>query len=470
MVDREEDLLWARYFEGLGLAENQVRDEKLDAAIRRGLEQGRTQRRIWHLRRGLTWTAGVAGTLAVCLLLLFMWPSGGMFDGSPSPSTTASQNENYPSYISSLMTSEMERATELGLYQPIGKSTEVAGTKVTVDGVLADGRTVVFFYTLENIHRKKLDTEVHLGLKDATGKTFDYLPVFLPTGTYPDDTVTHLKYTLNIEDPDAPTRLLLSVSTEESSDQPISEIPMEWSSQPYTGMKKTVPVNQIATIYGHPLTIDQIVMRPLSTTILFKPQESVDQWMSQSVKAKLYLGGEGEAEFQRYAPLRSLIYDYQTGSTDVYLMGLEFGSTYDKDWNEVTLEIDNFGVYPEKQRSISLWVDTDKEQLLYSEPSVKQVEVLEHDKTIEVLLHMNQTPGNKVSSPFTVDEYFNDNQFKSVYRILQDDRSPMYTLDGDNETIRFEIDKREYTQPLRITVMEKLDDSYKPQAIKIPLK
>lgn len=69
-----------------------------------------------------------------------------------------------------------------------------------------------------------------------------------------------------------------------------------------------------------------------------------------------------------------------------------------------------------------------------------------------------------------MDEYFNDNQAKSVYRILQDEHSPMYSLDGDNETIRFKIEKRDYVQPLHITIMEDFDSSYKPQEFKIPLK
>ncbi|MGG1614189.1 DUF4179 domain-containing protein [Paenibacillus sp. FSL K6-2441] len=463
MVDREEDQL-ARYFDGIRLAEKQILDEKLDAAIQRGLEQGRSLRSRWRVHRGWAWISGTAGVIAVCMLMLFIWHGGIPLVGSIT--TTASSTDAIPSYVDALMTSEMERAAEHGLYQPIGKSTEVEGTKVTVDGVLADGRTVVVFYTL----RKKLDNDIHLWLLDAHGNTFDHLPVFLPVGTYPVGSVTHLKYTLNIEDPDAPNRLVLSVGTEESNEKPISQIPIEWNSRPYTRMKKTVPVNQIATIYGQSLTIDQIVIRPLSTTILFKPQKSVNQWMSQPVKAKLYLGGEGEAEFRRYAPLRSLIYDYQKGSPDAFLTGLEFESIYDKDWKEVTLEIDNFGVYPLKQRSFSLWVDADKEQLFIPDPSVKQVEVLEHENVIELVLHMNPTPDNHLSKPYTVDEYFNDNQAKSVYRILQDEHSPMYSLDGDNETIRFKIEKRDYVQPLHITIMEDFDSSYKPQEFKIPLK
>ncbi|WP_178018867.1 DUF4179 domain-containing protein [uncultured Paenibacillus sp.] len=465
MVDQEENQLFARYFDGVRLAEKQVRDEKLDAAIRRGLDKGKTLRGKWQLRRGLAWTAGAAGTLAVCLLLLFVWQNGGPLIGSSSP-TTASQNDAVPSYVSSLMTSEMERAAEHGLYQPVGKSTEVAGTKVTVDGVLADGRTVVVFYSMVNPEDVKAVDNFYGSLIDKDGNIFINLPRQSGTSFVDSKDVKHTYFKITF-DQDAPTQAGLAVDSRAINGNTSAKIPFEWSSRPYANLKKTIPVNQTATLYGKQMTVDHMVLRPLSTTLLFKPQKSVDKAMTDHLEAKLYLGEHREDQFWRYTKSRGILYDYgnETGKISTpYLTGIDFESLYYTDWNEVTLQIDGFGT--PVSRTLNLAVDTDKKQLITPNPAVEKIEVVPGEQSLEVRFHMNKNPESKIALPYHLDDYFTDDEGTSN-RILRENGSPSYRLDGEAETISFKLESRQYPQPLNFTLTETLD--YKPQQFKIPL-
>nr|WP_167521236.1 DUF4179 domain-containing protein [Paenibacillus timonensis] len=465
MVDREEDQRLARYFDGVRLAEKQIGNEQLDAAIRRGLEQGRSLRGKWQLRRGLAWTAGAAGTLAVCLLLLFVWPSGSPFVGSFLFSTTASPNKVIPSYVSSLMTSEMERAAEHGLYQPINKSTEVAGTKVTVDGVLADGRTVVVFYSMVNSEDAKAVDNLYGYLIGNDGDIFINLPRQSGTSFVDSKDVKHSYFKITF-DQDAPTQAGFALDSKAINGDALAKIRFGWNSRPYANLKKTLSVNQTAILYGKPLTVDQIVLRPLSTTLLFKPQKIVDKPMTDYLEAKLYLGEHGEDQFWRYTKSRGIIYDYGNGKTSTpYLSGIDFESLYYTDWNEVTLQIDGFGT--PVSRTLNLAVDTDKNQLIAPNPAVEMIEVVPGKQSIEVRLYMHQSAESKIAMPYRVEDHFTDDK-GNTYRILSENDFPSYRLDDDVETISFKLESRQYSQPLNFTLTETLD--YKPQQFKIPLK
>ncbi|MGG6313317.1 hypothetical protein [Paenibacillus macerans] len=117
--------------------------------------------------------------------------------------------------------------------------------------------------------------------------------------------------------------------------------------------------------------------------------------------------------------------------------------------------------------TFNLMVDTDKKQLLFPDPAAKQVEVITREQTLEVRLHMKNSPDSKVGLPFTVDEYFNDNE-GTKYRILQENGSPSYHRGGEVGTVIFQFEKRQYVQPLNFTLTETLE--YTPQEIKIKLK
>lgn len=463
MVDREENQL-ARYFDGVRLAEKQIGDERLDASIRRGLDKGKTLQGKWQMRRGLAWTVGAIGTLAVCLMLVLIWQGGGLPGGVST--TTAGQPAGIPDYVSSLMTSEMERAAEHGLYQPIGKSTEVAGTKVTVDGVLADGRTVVVFYSMVNPEDVKAMNNLYAYLVDKDGNLYDSLPRKEGTSLTDSKDIKHSYYKIIFTDRDAPTQSSLAVNSRISDINVQAKIPIEWSSRPYAKTKKTFRVNQTATLYGKPLTVDQLVLRPLSTTLLFKPQEFVDKFMTDHLAAKLYLGEHREDQFWRYTKSRDILYDYGNGKTSTpYLSGIDFESLYYTDWNEVTLQFDGFGT--PISRTLNLAVDTDKKQLITPNQAVEKIEVVPGEQSLEVRFQMNRNPKSKIAMPYHVDDYFTDDEGTS-YRVLRENGSPTYRLDGEAETISFKLESRQYHQPLNFTLTETLD--YKPQEIKIPLK
>ncbi|MBW4841207.1 MAG: DUF4179 domain-containing protein [Paenibacillaceae bacterium] len=469
MVDREENLL-ARYFDGVRIAEKQIGDEQLEAAIRHGLEQGRNLRGKWHLRRGLAWTAGAAGTLAMCLLLLFVWPSGSSFVGSPLSPTTASQNEVIPNYVSALMTSEMERAAEHGLYQPIRKSTEVAGTKVTVDGVLADGRTVVVFYSMVNPEDVKAVDNFYGYLIDMDGDIFINLPRQSGTSFVDSKDVKHSYFKITF-DQDAPTQAGFAVDSRVTNSDPIAKIPIAWSSRPYEGMEKVVPVKQTATVNRTKIAIREVSIRPLSTIIVFEPQMRTDVHMAVNLKAKLYLGEKQESQFHYYTRSKNVIYDHKIlSNNEVNLQGIEFESLYYSDWNEVTLQIDGFGTLSTKKRSFDLVIDTEKNQLHATDSTILKVNIIHDQQSTLVRIYAEKKTKVDVGLPFQIEEEFTDRE-GAKHRFLQVDGKPSdYMNDSTTEVITFELEPKTYTQPLTFTLTEVVDSTYKPQEFKIPLK
>lgn len=468
MVDREEDPLFARYFDGVRLAEKQVREENLDAAIRHGLDKGKTLRGKWRLRRGLAWTAGAAGTLAVCLLLLFIGQNAGLSVGLLSP-TTASQNEVIPSYVSSLMTSEMERAAEHGLYQPIGKSTEVAGTKVTVDGVLADGRTVVVFYSMVNPEDVKAVDELFGHIVDDeqlfNGTIYDPGTSFVDS-----QDVKHTFFSVTFPEGNAPSKIIFGINSGSKRDQLVSQIPIGWSSRPYEGMEKIVPVKQTATVNRTKIAVREVSLRPLSTMIVFEPQMRTDVQMAVNLKAKLYLGEKQKNQFHYYTRSRGAIYDQESlSNNEVTLQGIDFESLYYSDWNEITLQIDGFGTLTKKERSFDLVIDTEKNQLLATDSAIHKVNVVPGQQSTLVRIYAEKKTKVDVGYPFQIKEEFTDHEGKK-HRFLQEDGTPSYYLNGLTEIITFELEPKTYAQPLTISLTEVVDSTYKPQQFKIPLK
>lgn len=468
MVDREEDQL-VRYFDGIRLAEKQVLDEKMDAAIRRGIEQGQTLRSRWRVHRGWTWISGTAGVIAVCMLMFFIWQGGIPLGGSIS--TNASSTEVIPSYVDGLMTSEMERAAEHGLYQPIGKSAEVKGTKVTVDGVLADGRTVVVFYSMVNSKDPKAVDGYFAHMVDDeqrfSGTIYDPGTSFVDS-----ENVTHTFFRITFPKGNAPTRMTFGINSGVMRDQLVVKFPIEWSSRPYEGLEKIIPVKQTATVDRTKIAIREMVLRPLSTTIVFEPEMRTNVYMAVNLKAKLYLGEKQENQFHYYTSSRSSFYDRESlANNEVILQGIDFESLYYSDWNEVTLQIDGFRVTKTSTRSFDLVIDTEKNEILTTDPSIQKVLVAPDQQSTQVSIYALKKQENKVKHPFEIKEEFTDHE-GNKHRFLQKEKevSPFYYSSDLTEVIRFKLEPKTYAQPLTFTLTETTESTFKPHEFKIKLK
>lgn len=335
MVETKETPL-VRYFDGARLAEQQVSEGALASAIEAGLARGKSARRKRVMQRGVI----AAGVLACCLLIAIVWPVWPM----PGTSTVMSSHPGVPEYVLSQMTTPMEQAADQGLYQPINKSAEVAGYKVTVDGVLADNQTMIVFYTWENLLGTGQSKNLYIDFLDADGNLLIAPDVWKesPSSVNNMDRVEHDYVRLSFSD-STPGQIVITAGSEIIPKNESSvKISIELDTSRYAGLERTIPVNQSAAIRGRHITIGDVILRPLSTTIRFDPKVTVSIYEPVNMQAKLYLGEKKEKQFRYYIKSRTAIYSGGQNEADALLSAIVFDSLYYEDWNEVTLQVDGW--------------------------------------------------------------------------------------------------------------------------------
>lgn len=213
-------------------------------------------------------------------------------------------------------------------------------------------------------------------------------------------------------------------------------------------------------------------LRPLSTTILFELEMRTNVYMAVNLKAKLYLGEKQENQFHYYTSSRSSIYDRESlDNYEVILQGIEFESLYYSDWNEVTLQIDGFGITKTSMRSFDLIIDTEKKQLLTTDSSIQKVLVAPGQQSTQVSIYALKKQENNVRHPFELKEEFTDHE-GNKHRFLQKEMevTPLYYSSGLTEVIRSELEPKTYAQPLTFTLTETTNGTFNPHEFKIRLK
>ncbi|RRJ63145.1 DUF4179 domain-containing protein [Paenibacillus oralis] len=336
MVETRENQL-VRYFDGARQAEQQISEGALASAIGAGLARGKNARRKRAVQRG----AVAAGLLACCLLIAAVWPVWTM----PGTSTVMSSPPGIPGYVLSQMTTPMEQAADQGLYQPINKSAEVEGYKVTVDGVLADNETMIVFYTLENLSGSDQSKDMYIDFFDTDGNLLIVPDIWNESNSSVNNTerIKHGFIRLTFSDT-TPGHIIFAAGTEFIyKDESSVKIPIELDTRRYAGLERTIPVNQSAKIGGRHITIGDVILRPLSTTIRFDPKVTVSIYEPANMQAKLYLGEKREKQFRYYIKSRTAIYSEGQNEADTLLSAIVFDSLYYEDWNEVTLQVDGWG-------------------------------------------------------------------------------------------------------------------------------
>lgn len=186
----------------------------------------------------------------------------------------------------------MEQAADQGLYQPINKSAEAEGYKVTVDGVLADNQTMIVFYTLENLSGSSESKDIEIDFLNADGNLLTVPDIWRESrgGGVHSKGAEHNYTKLTFSEANPGHIILTAGSKFIPAAESSVKIPIDLDTSRYTGLERTVPVNQTAVIRGRNITIADVILRPLSTTIRFDPKVTLSIYAPANMQAKLYLG------------------------------------------------------------------------------------------------------------------------------------------------------------------------------------
>lgn len=457
MADREE-LELMRYFEGARLASEQIDEMKLEASVRKGLNRGK---QTWR-KRQLSKRWGFAGALALCLAMFFgIWQYG--FSNNLS-GVMSSQGE-IPDYVRSLMTSDMEKAADHGLYQPINKAVEKDGYKVTVDGVLADNRTAFIFYSTENtVGNLPIDSAEYVPIQDLSigsiirGNVIYESADHKPVNKGP---IMHSFVKFKVYDPTwKKTFFFGSWGEQPEKKENLKKIyfPVMVDRSKYANLERTIPINETTLFDDHKVTIKNIVLRPLSTTVnIVSVDPSSDRFTTEILNARLFLGENREDEFQYLLMPDRSESTYRSNLHKASNLQLAFDSIFYDNYNEATLKAT--GITETTRTKSKLVIDTTKSQILSGPPEVKQLDINSGEKSIDLKVHLNT---KEVRSYFFLDKNFTDSAGKN------------YSWEKAQAYIKeliFSIAPSDYVQPLTFTLEKTSDQNiYKTFEAKIQLK
>lgn len=390
-----------RMLEDVRQAEERISDRRLETAIRQGLELGKARRRNVGLRRRIAFTAGV---LACGLAVWFGWQLWPPADPGSITVMGNSPVSSIPERVLSMMPDAMKKAAEHGLYQPINKAAEKDGYRLTVDGVLADNRTMIIFVTSENLNNtgkirsiQENFTNLNGGLLDEKygrstfGSNLSLQDQNKPSNSY--------YYTLQFET--TPSQMLFSEDLEldfGSSSKKLSlKIPIQLDENKFSSLEKSVPVNQTVQIGEHKLELTRAVLNPLSTTLEFKATSKLKkEGVANLQDARLYLGETRKDQFQYFLVPRDSKLELLSSEARS-LTAIRFDTLYYKDYSEVTLRAT--GITGNTAEKGKLIIDTEKQTLSPDSPlRLKEIKRTK-DKTELHLQHAitKQNPESTIS-------------------------------------------------------------------------
>lgn len=167
MAESEEKLL-NDYFQRIDAEVEEIPDVKLDAAIRKGMQQGNRKRFSFRKR----YTVVILAVLAIVLLIIAPWAKQ-----MPNPVRAQlppkswGQLEVFRPIIANNLT--IKSALDAGMLKEVNiSSPEVDGITWTVNGIIADRRGIAVLYTIQNSTDQKMQF-MGLSLKKNPEDKFD---------------------------------------------------------------------------------------------------------------------------------------------------------------------------------------------------------------------------------------------------------------------------------------------------------
>lgn len=427
-------------------ASGQIAEERLNQAIAKGLNRGKKR----AIRRQIGFQVGImAGLFTLSLFLLSNWGQDMEEWGHPpAQSVVQGSYGDIPEYVLSQLTSDMEAAAEHGLYQPVNRSEQAGPYQVTVDGILADQQQVYLFVTLTNLSGKStpmelsdyhfVDPKRDLYPLRVTG------PAFMSNDKY--KTVQHLTYALSYATVPA-GKIVFSgnMQSDRSSESESSdfEIPIEWNPDIYKDMKRTIALNQTEVIKGQSLTLNNLVLTPLATTLTVDTDPEAGTGIDGFINGKLILGRKQEGKFVQAIYPRDSVYRYSAADDSSSLSQVIFSnSIYYRDINEITFQAS--GITLNSYHPFEIKVDTDVKQLK-SAPSHFTLLSSKENKAgeVEVQLQYNTLqPDDPDPLYFDINHTFLDQEGKQ-HQLLRAGYS--------NKVIMLTFDSLSFPQPLIFT-------------------
>ncbi|WP_157739561.1 DUF4179 domain-containing protein [Paenibacillus physcomitrellae] len=447
--------------------EQQIEEYKLDRAVRLGLEQARrtrSRRGISACRTRIGYGALAAVLLTSLAALLILAPNqnpGGNAaqKGVSGPAASLNPAAQPPDYAMKQIDShkDWKKALEHGLYQPINQTQEKNGYRVTVDGVLADSKVVIVFYTAENLEGNapiKLIRSTQLNFGSETGSVGYDNPYFESDPKKASVTFGRFEF-FNADSTTDLTPGTLAFSgywgNEALPEEDQALMEFSFSINPEldkAAVEKTIPINQSVKVAGDTITIKDALMGPLHTWIVVDFSKSL-QPIEDLYQPKLTIG-TGNNLVHLYAFL-NLPYLKMRNEPNKIVLPFE-GGIYEKDTSTITLMAN--GIERSTLLSQQITVNTDTGQIIHApDDRLKFEGITKQDG--QLLLSLSLKPSanggeNYMKQSFDLNSTFTDTKGNEF--TFKTPSKTSISADGTANQVTVGLEDRKYNQPLTFTV------------------
>lgn len=278
-------------FEG-GKFDQVVPNEKVHSAVRSGFEKGKKEQQDLKRKKIIkrsSWSIVIAAILLISVVTsISVSPAFAnkiaSFPGMESIVTLIQQQDN-----------SLIAAVEEDFYQSLNLSQEKNGIKVTLDGVIADRKGVVIFYTVQS---RKKDQPLKVEYLNLMKEDYRNLPMFNTTFYDSDkpiikDNVFSAMMTLEVMDNHivGDGNFLWEIGLKNGNKVEHFQIPFEFKKSSF--VSKTIALNKEVIIEGQRITVQKVILDPIRATVKLKvdPNNSKKIFSFQNLK---FVNGTGD--------------------------------------------------------------------------------------------------------------------------------------------------------------------------------
>lgn len=412
----------------------QQSEKALDAAIQRGLDQGR-KRAIRGRRKRLSLTMSVS---AICMILLL----SAFVRVSPTFAAIMKDIPGFSGFVSFIESDKsLLSAVENDFIQTVKLSDEKNGYKFTVDGILADDQRLVILYTAEGpgINGNTGFLDYKLKTSDGADLEAGISSSHFPSNDAADTSVpVHDYLDVLIGDGQMPESLQFSLLLGGQwlrVDFPIDH-------ERFAGMREEISINRSFEVGGQYFTVKDVIMTPLQVSLTIEADPSNAKRANSFIN--MVLVDEKGRRYETSSGFGELHNSFTS----------HFKSSYFEKPKKLTLVADGLHLSEYNQ---SITIDTDKMETISSPDNrlriVDKQEVAEgYDLEFE-LIGLNEFERKLGYMLFSYDDFFKD-AAGVPYSI--DDRGRS-VIGGENDTkmiFNYRIPKSDYKQPLTFDIVQ----------------
>ncbi|WP_211750055.1 DUF4179 domain-containing protein [Paenibacillus sp. Marseille-Q4541] len=457
MLDKEERILTQ---DAQKVKENseQVREMKLNSAVRIGIEKGRKRQRIITYGGG----AFIAAVVAVLIFLssdVLLNTGPNTYSGQPVTTKSWSDSNAFSTNKS------LENVLNNNLIQPVYQSVEKNGYRLEVLGAVTDSRKLYVLYSVRNNSDQEVtqaDPNYYYGGVEVSGGLGLGASVELAQSgnniIYPGDTKNFI-YTTNLTPSTATSKeARYEITIGEGRKQTELKVAFELDSTMFQSQIRTVNTDRTMTIDGQQIHVKQVVYTPLHTYVDLEYDPENTKHIFQLVGPVL-ISKTGDQKEKLYYP-SILTSDNSDIYTDKLKTTLVFNSSTLDRIDSIALHASGISALTEDQMKVV--VDIQKKEIIQAPDN--DLKIIKPTEPVELGEFLFQREIKKMEFMKSTAMWL-DTQFQDASGVSHDEKPLVSTHIGSSfsrslkedsglseEAYNFGTEALNYPQPLTIKI------------------